>query len=138
MTTNLASFALSARVLAAEGWGVDSATDGNTGLAMARTGVYDLVVLDLLLPGLDGTSLLAHLMEECPAQSVLVLSAVAEVDDRVRCLRLGAADYLVKPFAIAELVARVHARLRTPVTNGHNGHIRRDKGVLVDVRRTRG
>jgi DNA-binding response OmpR family regulator len=101
-----------ARVLTSEGWAVDTAIDGHTGLRMAQTGVYDLVILDLLLPGLDGTSLLAELMDERPEQPVLVLSAVAEVEDRVRCLRLGAADYMVKPFAIPELVARANARMR--------------------------
>ena len=126
-----------ARVLTAEGWSVDTTTDGATGLKMARTGIFDLVLLDLLLAGFDGVSLLAELMAERPEQPVLVLSAVSEVEDRVRCLRLGAADYLVKPFAIAELVARVDARLRTtaPSRNGHNGHGLRFGSIGLDGRR---
>ena len=91
------------------------------------TGTYDLIVLDLLLPGLDGTAVLAQLTEARPDQAVLVLSAVSGVDARVRCLRLGAADYLVKPFAIDELVARVHAILRA-----------RGRSVAADVRRLGG
>jgi two-component system, OmpR family, response regulator len=122
------------RVLAAEGWAVDTAGDGVTGLRMARTGSYDLTVLDLLLPGLDGTSVLAQLMEERPDQRVLVLSAMAEVEDRVRCLRLGAVDYLVKPFAIAELVARVHTRLRPPVTPAPDDGVIRSAALTLDCR----
>src|SRR5262245_52638026 len=94
-----------ARVLTAEGWAGDATTDGGTGLRMARTGIYDLVLLDLILQDADGVTLLAELMADQPEQPVLVLSAVSDVEDRVRCLRLGAADYLVKPFAISELVA---------------------------------
>ncbi|TAL07239.1 MAG: response regulator transcription factor [Chloroflexota bacterium] len=102
------------RALAAEGLGVDSASDGARGLELALGRSYDLVVLDLLLPRLDGREVLRQLLEARPEQRVLVLSAVSEVDSRVACLDLGASDYLPKPFAIAELVARVRARLRQP------------------------
>jgi two-component system OmpR family response regulator len=102
------------RALAAEGLAVDSAHDGRRGLELARTRPYELVVLDLLLPGLDGVSLLQGIMESRPEQRVLVLSALSDVESKVRCLELGASDYLPKPFALAEFLARVRARLRQP------------------------
>lgn len=102
------------RALAAEGLGVDSAHDGHRAIELARARKYELVVLDLLLPGLDGVSVLQSLIESRPEQRVLVLSAVSDVESKVRCLELGAADYLPKPFALAELLARVRARLRQP------------------------
>ncbi len=104
------------RALSAEGFGVDGAHDGVRGLELARTGRYELVVLDLLLPGLDGISVLREIMESRPEQRVLVLSALSDVDSKVRCLELGASDYLPKPFAVAELVARIRARLRQPAS----------------------
>jgi DNA-binding response OmpR family regulator len=103
---------LVSRTLSSAGFQVDCAEDGNSGLAMARAGHHELVVLDLMMPGVDGVSVLRSLMAERPGQQVLVLSAVGDVNSKVRCLELGAADYLAKPFATAELVARVRARLR--------------------------
>jgi two-component system, OmpR family, response regulator len=82
------------RALAAEGLGVDSAYDGARALELARTRKYELVVLDLLLPGIDGVSVLRGMIESRPEQRVLVLSAVSDVESKVRCLELGAADYL--------------------------------------------
>ncbi len=102
------------RALSAEGLGVDSAHDGIRGLELARSRRYELVVLDLLLPGLDGISVLQGIIDSRPEQRVLILSALSDVDSKVRCLELGAADYLPKPFALAELLARVRARLRQP------------------------
>jgi two-component system OmpR family response regulator len=102
------------RALSAEGLGVDFAYDGPRALQLARTKSYELVILDLLLPGLDGVSVLRGLIEHRPEQRILVLSALSDVDSKVRCLELGASDYLPKPFAIAELIARVRARLRQP------------------------
>ena len=102
------------RALSAEGLGVDSAHDGRRALELARSRRYELVVLDLLLPGLDGVSVLQGILDSRPEQRVLILSALSDVDSKVRCLELGAADYLPKPFALAELVARVRARLRQP------------------------
>jgi DNA-binding response OmpR family regulator len=102
------------RALAAEGLGVDNAHDGYRALELAKARNYELVVLDLLLPGVDGVSVLQGIIEHRPEQRVLVLSAVSDVESRVRCLELGAVDYLAKPFALAELVARVRARLRQP------------------------
>jgi two-component system OmpR family response regulator len=102
------------RALTAEGLGVDSAHDGPRALELARSRRYELVVLDLLLPGLDGIAVLQRILDSRPEQRVLILSALSDVDSKVRCLELGAADYLPKPFALAELVARVRARLRQP------------------------
>jgi DNA-binding response OmpR family regulator len=102
------------RALSAEGLGVDSAHDGMRALELARSRRYELVVLDLLLPGLDGLSVLQGIMDSRPEQRVLILSALSDVDSKVRCLELGASDYLPKPFALAELLARVRARLRQP------------------------
>ena len=98
--------------LSAAGYGVDTALDGELGLQLARNHPYALVVLDLLLPGLDGVSVLRSILEARPAQPVLVLSALSDVDSKVRCLELGATDYLCKPFALSEFLARVRARLR--------------------------
>ena len=73
------------------------------GLELATTGKYELVVLDLLLPSLDGETLLQELMEARPSQRVLVLSALSDVETKVRCLEFGASDYVSKPFSLAEL-----------------------------------
>jgi DNA-binding response OmpR family regulator len=124
------------RALSAEGFVVDGAHDGVRGFELAASGRYDLVVLDLLLPGRDGVTLLRELIEARPGQRVLVLSALSDVESKVRCLELGASDYLPKPFALAELVARVRARLRQPAA-GPGGRFLRSGGITLDlVRRT--
>jgi DNA-binding response OmpR family regulator len=122
------------RTLSAEGFQVDGAMDGARGLELARTGDYELVVLDLLLPMLDGVSLLQELMEERPSQRVLVLSALSDVETKVRCLESGASDYLSKPFSLAELVARIRARLRQPAA-GPEQRVLRVRGVALDLTR---
>jgi two-component system, OmpR family, copper resistance phosphate regulon response regulator CusR len=103
-----------ARGLRADGYAVETASDGPAGLAMALSTSYDLVVLDLLLPGIDGTSVLERILQRKPAQKVIVLSALASPATKVRCLQLGAEDYLAKPFSMDELLARIWARLRKP------------------------
>jgi DNA-binding response OmpR family regulator len=100
------------RGLRAEGFVVDSADSGAAGLRKALEGRYDLVILDLLMPGLDGTVVLCRLLAERPAQAVLVLSCLSATATKVACLEAGAEDYLVKPFSLDELLARVRARLR--------------------------
>ena len=95
------------RALTANGLSVESATDGAAGLALAGERHFDLVVLDLMMPGVSGLGVLRSLMRTHPHQRILVLSALSDVASKVRCLELGAADYLAKPFALAELVARV-------------------------------
>jgi two-component system copper resistance phosphate regulon response regulator CusR len=90
----------------------DLARDGPDGLHLASTGHYDLVILDVMLPGLDGWQVLSRLRQAGRDMPVLFLTARDQVDDRVRGLELGADDYLVKPFAFAELLARVRSLLR--------------------------
>lgn len=94
------------------GYAVDSVADGRRGLIHARTTDYDAIVLDLGLPELDGLSVLRTLRERGLLTPVLVLTARDSVEDRVLGLRTGADDYLVKPFALAELLARVGALIR--------------------------
>ena len=98
--------------LTEEGFVVDTAEDGDSGLTAARATVYDLVICDIMLPGRDGFSVVRELRRAGRQQPVLVVTARDRIDDRVRGLDLGADDYLVKPFAFAELVARVRALLR--------------------------
>jgi len=100
------------RGLVAEHYTVDVAHDGDTGLARALDGHYDLLILDLMLPGRDGTSVLRELRARRQGLPVLLLTARAAVSDKVQGLDLGADDYLTKPFEFAELLARVRALLR--------------------------
>lgn len=100
------------RGLAEVGYDVTAAEDGDEGLALAVAGNFDLLILDLMLPGRDGLQLLREIRTEGVAIPVLILSARGEVDDRVRGLDTGADDYLAKPFAWTELEARVRACLR--------------------------
>lgn len=91
---------------------IDHAADGETGLAMAHAGHYDALVVDRMLPGLDGLTVVARLREADVDTPILFLSALGEVDDRVRGLQAGGDDYLVKPYAFAELLARLEALAR--------------------------
>ena len=95
-----------------EGYAVDHAPDGDTGLVLVETTPYDAAVVDVMLPGLDGLSLVKRLRLSHPELPVLFLSARSTVDDRVRGLQAGGDDYLTKPFAFAELSARLQALLR--------------------------
>src|SRR2546423_13637328 len=98
------------RGLEAEGFTVDAAGDGATGLRRARNGRYDLVVLDLLLPGLDGFALLRELARSLPDLPVLILSARSDLQTKLRGFELGARDYVAKPVSLDGLIAgvRVH------------------------------
>lgn len=98
--------------LAENGFVVDAAYDGEAGLYLARSAHYDLVVLDVMLPGRDGWSVLSELRRSGNQTPVLFLTARDAVPDRVKGLQLGADDYLVKPFAFSELLARIHTILR--------------------------
>lgn len=95
-----------------EGFAVDATGDGDEGKWFAETNDYDLILLDLMLPGCDGLEILRSLRAAGKLAPVLLLTARDDVADRVRGLDLGADDYLVKPFAIAELLARVRALIR--------------------------
>lgn len=103
-----------ARGLRAERFAVDVASDGQTGLEMATTTDYDLVVLDLMLPGLGGTEVLRRLRKRGTAAAILVLTARDATQDKVENFEAGADDYLTKPFAFAELLVRIRALLRRP------------------------
>jgi DNA-binding response OmpR family regulator len=94
------------------GYALDLAGDGQTGLRLAQDAPYDVVILDLMLPGQDGLSVLQRLREGDIDVRVLILTALDSVDDRVRGLRAGADDFLSKPFAFAELLARIEALVR--------------------------
>ncbi len=98
--------------LEAEGYAVDTAYDGERGLIMAEENDYDLILLDVMLPKLDGVNLCRRLHEEGKDIPILMLTAKDAISDRVRGLDSGADDYLTKPFAFDELVARVRALLR--------------------------
>lgn len=100
------------RALRAEGLEVQTAETGEDGLRNALSGSFDLVILDLLMPGLDGVHVLDSLLRQKPDQAVLVLSCLTDTGSKVRCLNMGAADFLDKPFALEELLARVKVRLR--------------------------
>jgi DNA-binding response OmpR family regulator len=116
------------KALREEGYSVDEAADGRDGLSFALTEEYDVLVLDLMLPGLDGLQLLERFRREGRSAHVLILTARDGVDDRVRGLDLGADDYLVKPFAMVELFARIRALVRRAYTRKEMeitiGHLR--------------
>jgi DNA-binding response OmpR family regulator len=100
------------RGLRAEGYGVRVAADGETGARLALEPEVDLVVLDRMLPGIDGIEVLERVRRTRPLLPVIMLTAKGEVADRVEGLDSGATDYVTKPFAFAELLARIRARLR--------------------------
>ena len=100
------------RALTAAGYHTEFAENGAQALQYALGSHYDLVILDLLMPDLDGRQVLGTLLRARPRQAVIVLSCVADVAAKVDCLERGAQDYLTKPFSLAELLARVRVRLR--------------------------
>jgi two-component system OmpR family response regulator len=99
------------------GFEVDWAATGIDGLDMARVGEPDVMIVDRLLPGMDGLTIIEALRKDRVRTPVLVLSALGAIDDRVRGLRMGGDDYLTKPFALIELIARLEALLRRPADN---------------------
>ena len=109
-----------ARGLRAERFAVDVTYDGDTGWQMASTVDYDLIILDLMLPGLNGTELLRRLRRKGSKAPVLVLTARDATKDKVENFEAGADDYLTKPFAFAELLVRVKALLRRPPVSHDN------------------
>ncbi len=97
------------------GFAVDQAADGEEGLRLALAEPYDAAVVDVMLPKLDGLALVERLRRDRVGTPVIILSARRSIDDRVKGLHTGADDYLTKPFAFAELLARIHALLRRAV-----------------------
>ena len=102
--------------LRANSYGVDLARDGDEGLILGRASCYAVMTIDRMLPRIDGLEVIRRLRQEGVATPGLILSALGEVDDRVRGLRAGGDDYLVKPFAISEMLARVDALARRSTT----------------------
>src|SRR5688572_30021448 len=111
-----------------EGYGVDVADDGPSGLAAARRNPPDLVVLDLMLPGMDGYRVLRQLRDDGLTMPVLILTARGEEADKVRGFRFGADDYVTKPFGLMELLARIDALLRRATRP--NGDVARPAGEV--------
>ncbi|MDR3560875.1 MAG: response regulator transcription factor [Negativicutes bacterium] len=110
--------------LKAEGFAVDIATNGTEGMELAASCAYDLAILDIMLPGLDGTQLLQKIRARSRELPVLMLTAKDSVQEKVRHFELGADDYLTKPFSFAELLVRVKALLRRrPTQQTDNIHI---------------
>jgi two-component system, OmpR family, response regulator MprA len=114
------------RSLTAEGFEVEGATDGGAALAAVERSVPDLVILDVTMPGVDGLAVCRRLRAKGMSGSILMLTARDAVADRVAGLEAGADDYLVKPFAMEELVARLHAL-------GRRGRDERDRLVFADL-----
>jgi len=112
------------RRLTDSGHRVDYAARGDTGLRLISEGNYDLLIVDRMLPGIDGLSLVKSLRKRQPTLPVLFLSNLGGLDDRVEGLNSGGDDYLAKPFAFAELLARVNALLRRPQHTGQQTSIR--------------
>ncbi len=96
---------------------VDTAYDGNTGLELAKSNTYDIALLDWMLPGTDGLTLCKMLRKEFPQLGIIMLTAKDTIDDRVSGLDTGADDYIVKPFALKELMARIQSLLRRSYRN---------------------
>ncbi len=119
------------RGLEAEGFAVETATDGVEGERLALGGACDAIVLDLMLPRRGGLEVLHSVRRAIPNVPVIVLSARGEIEDRVEGLEAGAVDYLVKPFSMAELVARVRAQLR--VVAQASANTIEAEGIEVDL-----
>jgi two-component system, OmpR family, response regulator len=124
--------------LGKEGHEVDLCHDGSEGLERARAGGHGALIVDRMLPGLDGLSLVRRMREDGSQTPVLILTTMSGLDDRVEGLQAGADDYLVKPFAFPELLARVHAITRRSQRAGESEPVRLRAGDLeIDlIRRT--
>jgi DNA-binding response OmpR family regulator len=110
--------------LTLEGYAVRSAGDGETGLALARAERFDLLVVDVMLPRLGGLEVIRELRRDDPDLPVLILSAKGQETDKVAGLQLGADDYMVKPFSLKELLARIGALLRRRRARGETGEVK--------------
>jgi two-component system, OmpR family, response regulator len=123
-----------ARALEAEGYAVAAAPDGREGLRLALGGAWDLVVLDLLLPALDGLTVLRRIHAERPELPVVILSARDDLKTKLLGFDLGACDYVPKPFALDELLARVRAQLRRGGA-ADDGNLLRAGALVLDLAR---
>lgn len=135
-----------ADVLIYHGYDTDYAEDGNSGLEKALTGKYDLILLDIMLPGMDGYQVCNHIRKQDREQPIIMLTAKSSDEDIIQGLQLGADDYVAKPFSVAQLVLRIQAVLRrsgnTPENkdsfelgkNGNAGHIKIDSRNLSAIK----
>jgi two-component system, OmpR family, response regulator len=123
------------RGLEAEGYAVEGACDGEEGLRLALAKGWDLLVLDLRLPGRNGLEVLRDVHRERPELPVLVLSARADVPTKLRGFELGAADYVPKPFSLDELLARVRVQLRRHRSIGEDENLLRAGRLVLDLAR---
>ena len=123
--------ALLAPLLRSEGFDVDAAQDGQDGLHKALNNGYDLIVLDIVLPSKSGRQICFQIREANKHMPIIMTSAKEEIGTRVDLLSIGADDYLVKPFSLVELVARIKALLRRP--NSIASHILRIHDVILDI-----
>ena len=123
-----------ARGLEAEGFRVDAADTGPMGLKQALASSYDAVILDLLLPGLDGLTVLRELQQHVPELPVVIVSARSDLPTKLRGFGLGASDYLAKPFALDELVARLRVQLRRHAAK-HDESLVRAGTLTLDLAR---
>jgi two-component system, OmpR family, alkaline phosphatase synthesis response regulator PhoP len=122
--------------LSSEGYSVETASDGEAGLACATTGGYDLIVLDVMLPRMNGFDVCREIRQRRVTTPILMLTARGQVVDKVVGLKLGADDYLTKPFETIELMARLEALLRRRPSGAQpGGDIFRFGDVVVDLRR---
>jgi DNA-binding response OmpR family regulator len=122
---------LIARGLAGAGYAVETTRDGTTGLERSRSNHHDGVVLDLLLPDADGFQLLPQLVGEESRRPVVVVSGLSEVGTKARCLGLGAADFVVKPFSVSDLVERIQVQVHTAA--GPGGRMIRAGPISLDL-----
>jgi len=123
------------RALRADGFAIDAAADGAQALACLSRERYDLAVLDLLLPRVDGLSVLRHLRESQPRLPVVIVSARTDLPTKLRGFELGACDYVSKPFALDELLARIRVHLRRSRPSNDEDRILRAGSLLLDLTR---
>jgi two-component system OmpR family response regulator len=114
-----------------QGFAVDTTSDGDDAYAIASSTPYDLIVLDIMLPGRDGLSILRALREEGNAVPVILLTARTGLNERIEGLNLGADDYLPKPFYIEELIARIHTIVRR--SSGHSANVLRVDDLVLNL-----
>jgi DNA-binding response OmpR family regulator len=120
------------QILSNENYKVDIAEDGETGYEKAMSNDYDLIILDLMLPKMDGFTVLEYLRANKKNVPILILSAKSQIEDKVKALDLGSDDYLTKPFAMAELLARIRSLLRRK--SDLNSNIIEIKDLKVDIK----
>lgn len=124
-----------ARGLSADGYAVDEAGDGASGLDLALEIDYDLVILDLLLPQMDGLRVMQSLAQQRPGTPVLILSARTDLETKLKGFALGARDYLSKPFSLEELLARARVQVRGRTAFGSDGNVLHIGDLTLDLAR---